>query len=139
MMHSRRGSFACSDLRRFGIALCVVGLFLLLSGAVSLVDAAASDGWFGLTLNVDADGFFHPVVRSIKVQAVVPNSPAAKAGLEVGDVVLEAQGVKVAGAKPAELRPAFKTSVGDKWRIKVQHATAKPREVVLTAAAKPVR
>jgi C-terminal processing protease CtpA/Prc len=98
---------------------------------------AAGAGWFGLKLNVKADGFFNPVVRSITVESVSPGSPAAKAGLAAGDAVIEVQDLKVGGAKASELKPLLQTSVGQTLRLKVEHASAPPKEVVLKAAPKP--
>ncbi len=109
-------------------------LFALCSVANAV---AAASGWFGLKLNVDADGFFNPIVRSITIEMVDPGSPAAKAGLAVGDAVVEVQGVKVVGAKASELKPVLQMSVGQTLRLKIAHGSAPPKEVVLTAAPKP--
>ncbi len=46
--------------------------------------------------------------RAIKVTSVSPNSPAAKAGIEVGDVLVTANGVDV--ASPAELAEQVRNS-----------------------------
>jgi C-terminal processing protease CtpA/Prc len=123
-----------TQLKPLRILSCLV-LFLILCSSVRA--APGEGGWFGLALKVNADGFFHPVVRSISVEKVWPDSPAARAGLAAGDAVLEVQGVKVAGATPAQLKPALQTAVGQTLRLKVQHGSTPPAEIVLKAAPKP--
>jgi C-terminal processing protease CtpA/Prc len=104
--------------------------------ALTSLTHATGEKWYGLTLNIDADGFFHPIVRSIRVERIAPDSPAERAGLLSGDRVLELQGVKVAGAR-ADALEKLQKPVGDTLRLKIQHGTAEPREVILMAAQKP--
>ncbi len=111
--------------------------FLFTLFAVGPVAHAAGDAWYGLKLNVEADGVLHPIVHSIKVEKVWPASPAAQAGLAVGDVVVEIQGLKVDGAKADELKKAMSKKVGETLRLKVKHDGNELRDCTLTAAQKP--
>ena len=111
--------------------------FFLILFAFSPIAHAAGDAWYGMKLNVEADGILHPVVHSIKVGKVWPESPAARAGLAVGDVMVEIEGLKVDGAKADELKKAMNKKVGETLRLKIQHDGKALRDCTLTAARKP--
>jgi hypothetical protein len=51
-----------------------------------------------LWLAIDAEGIFNPKLRSLKIEKVFPASPTAKAGLAVGDTIVEVEGIVVEGA-----------------------------------------
>ena len=119
-------------MRRF----LVWALVLSVSMASSLA-LAAERGYCGFALTVDVDGIFNPTLRSIKIDQVTPGSPAAKAGLAAGDLVVEVQGLVVAGAKGDDLKAAMQKSVGETLRLKIKHANADLVEVSMTAAPKP--
>jgi predicted metalloprotease with PDZ domain len=104
----------------------------------SLAPAAAAKGWFGITISIDAEGTpLNATLQTIKVQSVAPASPAASAGLASGDLVLEIEGIAVAGAKAETIESAMRKAVGESLRLKVKHGTHTPHDVVLTAIAKP--
>jgi C-terminal processing protease CtpA/Prc len=73
------------DFRRVLSALVVSGVMLF--------------GPFGFTLNVDADGILSPIVESIKITSVLPDSPADKAGIKVGDDIIEIAGKQIPGGE----------------------------------------
>ncbi len=104
----------------------------------SFASAAAEKGWFGLAFNIETEGFsFNPSVRSVKIEKVVPSSPAAGAGLEAGDVVIQVQDVVIAGAKADDLKAAMKKSAGETLRLRIKRGAAEPYEVPLVAVVKP--
>lgn len=107
-----------------------------LFATVSLVHASG-DAWYGLAFKVAADGVFNPTVHSIKIEKVFPTSPAAQAGLRVGDLVVGIDGITVAGAPAGDLKKAMNKPVGGTLRLKIKRGSAEPREVTLTAARKP--
>ena len=99
---------------------------------------AAEKGWFGFALRIDAEGLsLNPKLRTIKIEKVFPNSPAAKAGLAPGDNILEMEGIVVAGAQANALKAATQKPVGETLRLKFQRGADTPREISLVAAAKP--
>ena len=114
---------------------------VLLAAAVCLSPLplnAAEKGWFGFALLIDAEGIsLSPTLRSIKIEKVFPNSPAAKAGLAPGDDILEMEGIVVAGAKANALKAATQKAVGEPLRLKFKRGADAPREISLVAAAKP--
>lgn len=67
--------------------------------------AESARGAFGITVAVTADGWFNPTVRSAKVAKVQPELPAARAGVAVGDQVVEVDGRRVPGANASDLAP----------------------------------
>jgi C-terminal processing protease CtpA/Prc len=101
--------------------------------------AAGERGWFGFAVSVDAEALsFNPTLRSVKIEKVVPSSPAALAGLAANDDVLEVQGILVAGAKADVLMAAMQKSVGEILTLKIKRDAAETHEVSLTSAPKPV-
>lgn len=99
---------------------------------------AAERGYFGLATSVDGDGFFlNPTLRTVKVEKVVANSPAAKAGIVPGDYIVEVEGKPVAGTKANDLKPYMQREVGQSTRIAVKKATGEIVKIVLVAGPKP--
>lgn len=101
--------------------------------------ADAEQGWWGLALNVEAESLltFHPKVSQVKVVKVEPGSPAEKAGLQAGDLIVEVDGLQVAGAQGDALRAKMRKAPGESVRMKVKRGESAPIEVTLTAARKP--
>lgn len=107
-------------------------VFFLLAAAFNAL--AGERGFLGMTVTVDAEGFFlSPTLKSVKVEKVVPDSPAAKAGLQAGDVMLEIEGHKVAGAKANDLKPYMERDVGQTLRLAVQKSSGEVKQVTLVA------
>jgi C-terminal processing protease CtpA/Prc len=99
---------------------------------------AADKGWFGFALNIDAEGVsLNPKLRSIKIDKIFPVSPAAKAGLAPGDMIVEIEGIPVEGAKADTLKAAIQKSVGETLRLKIKHGADASHDVSLIAASKP--
>ena len=98
---------------------------------------AAEMGWFGFALAIDADGILNPKLRSIKIDKIFPASPAAKAGLAAGDMIVEIEGVVVEGAKTETLKAALQKSVGETLRLKIKRGTDAAQDVYLIAGPKP--
>ena len=118
----------------------VSAMLFALAAALSPLSMAADErGWFGLSFSIETEGFsFNPTLRSVKIEKVAPLSPAAAAGLAVGDVVIALQGIVIAGAKADDLKAPMKKSVGETVRFKIKRGTAEPYEVPVVAASRPV-
>ncbi|GAA0710376.1 PDZ domain-containing protein [Dokdonella soli] len=117
----------------------ILTLLLFLGLCVPLLSSAADEkGWFGFAVSVETEGFsLNPTLRSIKIEKVIPASPAAAQGLAAGDLVLEVQDTLVAGAKARELQATMHKAVGESLRLKLKRGDAEPYVVTLTAAARP--
>jgi C-terminal processing protease CtpA/Prc len=112
--------------------LLALPLLLLATGVWS-----AEQGSFGIGVAVDGDGFFlNPTLKSIRIEKVIPNSPAAKAGVAPGDVLLEIEGHQVAGTKADVLKPFMQREVGQSTRLLVKKTTGEVVSIVLVAAPK---
>jgi predicted metalloprotease with PDZ domain len=113
--------------------------FFILALAVAVMlplpaHAENNDGWFGVSIKANTKGIsFNPTIRSVKITKVFPSSPAAEAGLAVGDSVVVIQGIVVAGAKANTLKALMKKAVGEEIQIKIKRGTAEPYEVKMTA------
>ncbi len=123
-------------LRRYLAAVVVLALVAASVSAPAL--AAGEKGWFGLTMSIDVEGNpFNPTLRTVKVDSVAASSPAASANLASGDLIVEIEGILVAGAKADTLKTAMQRQVGEILHLKVRHGPDAPRDVSLTAVAKP--
>lgn len=71
----------------------------------------------------------------IYIRAVTPGSPAEKAGLLAGEVIIEVQGVTAAGDARYEAVELIGGQPGEERTLRVRDATGKEREVTLTLAA----
>lgn len=98
---------------------------------------AAEKGWFGFVLAIDADGILNPKLRSIKIDKIFPASPASKAGLAAGDMIVEIEGVVVEGAKAETLKAAMQKSVGETLRLTIKRGADAAQDVSLVAGPKP--
>ena len=115
-------------------------LILLVAAALffsPLGSRAAEKGWFGFAFAIDADGILDPKLRSIKIDKIFPASPAAKAGLSPGDMIVEIEGIVVEGAKADSLKAAMQKSVGQTLRLKIKRGADAAQDVALVAAPKP--
>jgi C-terminal processing protease CtpA/Prc len=113
---------------------------LILVAAASgwpLPAAAAEKGWFGIEVSIEADGSnTNPMIHSVTIQKVIPDSPAAQAGLAVGDVILEADALPLPGMKTDMLRSAMAKQVGETLRLKVRRG-GDEKMVSMVAVHKP--
>lgn len=115
-------------------------LILLVAAALffsPLGSRAAEKGWFGFALAIDADGILDPKLRSIKIEKIFPASPAAKAGLSPGDMIVEIEGIVIEGARAETVKAATQKAVGETLRLKIKRGADAAQEVTLIAASKP--
>jgi C-terminal processing protease CtpA/Prc len=119
--------------RRYALALLIVAALSF----SALPSYAAEKGWFGFALAIDVDGILNPKLRSITIDKILSASPAAKAGLSAGDMIVEVEGIMVEGAKADALKTVMQKSVGEPLRLKIKRGADAPRDVVLVAAPKP--
>lgn len=102
------------------------------------IAAAGEKGWFGFAMAIDVEGTpLNPKLRTIKVDSVIPASPAATAGIVAGDLFVEIEGISVAGANAYTVKAAMQKSVGETLHLKIKHGADALRDVALTAAPKP--
>ncbi|MFG6412588.1 PDZ domain-containing protein [Roseateles sp. DC23W] len=98
---------------------------------------AADRGVFGFSMQVDSEGFFlDPTLKSIKIVKVTPESPAALAGMKVGDEVIEVAGRVVAGAKGREIQALAEKDVGQSLSLKVKRSAGEVVSMQMVAVAK---
>lgn len=98
---------------------------------------AAERGVFGFSMTVDSDGFsMNPTLRSIKILTVMPESPAALAGMKAGDEVIEVAGRSVAGAKARELQALAEKEVGQSLNVKLRHPEGGVAVITMVAVDK---
>ncbi|MBO9833384.1 PDZ domain-containing protein [Xanthomonas phaseoli pv. dieffenbachiae] len=107
-------------------------------GGHGAAQATDDKGWFGLGFEVEGEGFsFNPTLTSATIDSVKPVSPAATAGLQVGDAIVSAQGITVAGSGADVPKQAANRKIGQTLRLVIVRGAAEPREVALVAARWP--
>ena len=102
--------------------------------AVSTSAFGQEKGYFGLGVSVVADGFVNPILKTVTVNKVAPNSPAAKAGITAGDLIIEVEGKVVSGLKADELKPFMQRNIGESTRFVLKRANGELRPLSLVAA-----
>ena len=105
----------------------------------SNVAVAGERGFFGFALRTEFDGsFWNPVLSAASIAEVVPESPTAKSGISVGDVLLELEGIPVPGAKADALKK-LKTTLkkdavaGDQLHMKLRRPNGEVYSAVVVA------
>ena len=122
-------------MRRIRIPLAVLACALVLATSYAADETA---GWFGMSVNVDADGFFlSPTVHSATIVAVAADSPAAAGGLRAGDEIIDIEGLAVAGGKAKQLQAALAKRVGESLRVRLRRPGGETYTALLTAVRKP--
>ena len=111
--------------RLAGLALCLAA-----------TAASAAKGHLGFAVEVETSGFFlQPVLERVTIETVMPGSPAAAAGLRVGDAVLSIDGTAVKGAPARPFGAKLKSvQAGQHVRLGVRHADGRAATLDLVAA-----
>jgi C-terminal processing protease CtpA/Prc len=116
-------------LRTAWVVLCAALLSLPLQPAV-----ATERGRLGFTVYVEVDGdFVTPILKSVRVQEIEPGSPAEKGGLQVDDLILQAQGKPLAGANAREVAAMVQVPPGKRLRLLVRRSSGVERHVTIVA------
>jgi S1-C subfamily serine protease len=77
----------------------------------------------GFGIAVATDGFFSTTLAEVKVSSVKPGSPSERAGLKVGDLIVEMNGKPIKGANgPAMKKALGAVEPGQTVVLKVQRA-----------------
>jgi carboxyl-terminal processing protease len=91
-------------------------------------EAATSGKFSGVGLNVS------PVKRGLRIASVLPDTPAERAGLQEGDLIVAVDGESIAGV-PADVATArIKGPPGTEVELRVDPLSRKPRDVTLERA-----
>lgn len=105
--------------------------------AVSCNALAGENGYLGITIFADGDGFFlNPTLKSVTIEKVAINSPAAKAGIEPGDLVMEIEGKKIAGGKANDLMPYLKKDAGQTLHLAIRKSSGEVKQLAVVVASK---
>lgn len=109
----------------------------MLAGLLASAALAGERGYLGVSLAVDTEGFFlNPTLNTVTVKKVLPDSPAARAGVEVADQIIEVEGHAVAGSKARALQPYLEREAGQTVKLKIRHRNGEVVALNLVAAAR---
>ncbi|HSB99983.1 MAG TPA: PDZ domain-containing protein [Burkholderiaceae bacterium] len=122
-------------LRTVGAAIGVA-LWLLVQSAAALDPGR---GRLGFTVFVEVDGSYaKPILKSVRVQEIEPGSPAERGGLQVDDLIVQAQGKPLAGANAREVAAMVQVPPGETLQLLVRRSDGAQRRVTIVAGP-PVR
>lgn len=113
--------------RRIALNLTVNALL------IGFAHAQDPKGTFGFVATVDTDGLFNPTLKSVLIQSVQRDLPAALAGITAGDSVVEVDSVPVAGSKAAEMAARMKKRPGESVALRLARPDGRTYAVTLVA------
>jgi len=120
-----------------GILAAICAACLLFAQPAAAADA--SRGRLGFTVYVEVDGSYaKPILKSVRVQEIEPDSPAQAAGLKIDDLILRVQGKPLAGANAREVAAMIQVPPGEKLQLVVHGSDGTQRRVTIVAGP-PVR
>ena len=108
-------------------------LTCLLAGAA----LAGERGYFGFALKVSRGFFLAPVANELAIARVLPDTPAARAGMRRGDRIVEVDGQPVAGARALALKASGARDVGQTLRLTLRRPDGEIYRVEMVAVARP--
>jgi len=95
----------------------------LLLSALLVPAMALAKPLLGFGIAVATDGFFSTTLAEVKVASVQAGSPSEKAGLKVGDLIIEMNGKPIKGANGMAMKKELgAVRSGEKVALKVQRA-----------------
>ena len=116
----------------------VRGAVLLLASMFLLSTSYAWErGGYGLKVKVDGDinsDHKNPLLTAMKIEAVEPNSPGARAGIVVGDQIIEVAGLAVFSRRASEIIPLMQKDVGQSIEVKIRREDGTVFKVTMVAA-----
>lgn len=92
------------------------------SFVMSTTALAAEKGKIGLSLDINADGFFNPVIVSVKVKKLVAGGAAEKAGVLVGDQILKIADCAIPGCSADDAKNLMKKNKGESVSFFIKQA-----------------
>jgi C-terminal processing protease CtpA/Prc len=94
-------------------------LFIVL--ILSLPSSAAEKGRMGFSVNVVVEGnILSPKIKEIRITEVFSDSPAEKAGLEVGQKVLSIDGCEIPGCSARKAKKIMNKKRGEVLVVEIE-------------------
>lgn len=109
-------------------------IFLALAASATAEERA----WYGFHIKPQTSGFvLNPIVQSVTIDMIAPNSPASRAGIRVGDELLEADETKIAGNRGLSLVSLLKKQPGETLRLNLRRPGGETYRVTVVGIKKP--
>lgn len=100
-----------------------------------LTATSAEPGFFGFALTTSITWTMD--VESATVRTVIPGSPAAKAGLVVGDSVVAVEGCAIPGCGALKAEKMLEKPVGEALHLKLKRANGTVYDATVIAGPRP--
>ncbi len=115
-----------------------LALLAFLSLAAVTSAAAAEKAWYGFHIKPQFEGFpLNPIVRSVTIDRVRPNSPATAHRIRVGDEILEAEGRVVPGSRALAWIFLRYKQPGDSLRLRLKRRNGESYTAVVQGIKEP--
>lgn len=92
---------------------------LLLTTGIAIADDQAS-AYYGFSIQVDVDWKID--LKSAVINAVQPDSPAAKAGIVKGDLITDIESCAVPGCGAYKAKKLMQKPIGETLHLQLEHA-----------------
>ena len=92
---------------------------------------AEEKGSIGFSANVAVDGFFNPEITSFEIDEVHADSPAEKAGLSAGDMVLAIEDCAIPGCDTDDAQDHMDKKAGEELHLKVKTKEGEEKDIVI--------
>lgn len=110
---------------------------LLIASLLCLATAQAGEpGGFGFNAAISVNGVFSPTLVAVKIAKVNPNSAADKAGMKIGDEIIEIDGHQVPGAKASDIQQLMVKEVGQTVAMKLKRENGEVFSLKMVATPK---
>jgi predicted metalloprotease with PDZ domain len=113
-----------------------VRIFVLMLLWIPLLAAASEQGWLGMSVKATVEGDADPVLKTITITEIEPDSPAAGANIAVGDSIIEIDDLQVRGCKASQAKQLMTKAVGEKLTLRLQRMDGTIYVAILVAASK---
>jgi C-terminal processing protease CtpA/Prc len=115
----------------------VITVAVMIAAAVTSA-SAAEKAWYGFHIKPETAGFpLNPVVTSVVIDKIKPNSPAAAQKMQVGDEIIEADGKPVPGTRALKLVALLSKQPGEVLRLRLKRADGDDYSVSVRGIKKP--
>src|SRR3546814_404719 len=93
--------------------------------------------WSSDVCSSDLQSILSQTLKSVTVEEAYPGYPAYDAGIRVGDIVIEANDMRIEGGNASDFRKLLHGPVGNVVKLKVLHQSGDIETILVKAGPRP--